>query len=140
MSERSVLWPMALTICLSVVIAVLTLSPPLQDDGLPPGADKFYHGVAFLALAVPLASARPRWVAALFVLLTAYGAAIEVAQPFVGRSRELVDLVADIIGIACGILLGLLAGRVIPRPFGVRRAGVVPGNHPTDPADTPGPK
>lgn len=127
MSERSVVWPLALTICLAVVIAVLTMAPPPEDDGLPPGPDKLYHAVAFLALSVPLASARPRWSVGLFVLLSGYGAAIEAIQPFVGRSRELGDLVADTIGVACGILLGLLVGRMLPRPFGVRQLRARPG-------------
>ena len=37
-----------------------------------------------------------------------FGAAIELVQPFVGRSAELVDFVADIVGVACGLALGLI--------------------------------
>lgn len=104
-------WSILLTSVLGLVIAILTLMPPIQTD-MPAGPDKLYHFVAFVALAVPLATVRPRWSVALFVLLTAYGAAIEILQPYVGRSRELADLIADMAGIACGIVLGVLVRRL----------------------------
>ena len=86
-------WAMLLTIALAVVIAALTLTPPMPVE-MPVGSDKSHHFIAFVALALPLATIRPRWSAVLFVVFSAYGAAIEVIQPFVGRSRELADLAA----------------------------------------------
>lgn len=97
----------------ALVIAILTLMPPPETDA-PPGPDKLYHLVAFLFLALPLAIIRPRWNLWLFVLFTAFGAAIEVIQPYVGRSRELADLVADMAGIAVAMVAGFAIRRVVP--------------------------
>ena len=35
-----------------------------------------------------------------------FGAAIEIVQPFVGRSAEVGDFVADVVGAACGLASG----------------------------------
>lgn len=104
-------WAILATIALATAIAVLTLMPPTQVD-MPSGSDKPAHFIAFLALALPLAVVRPRWSGVLFVVFTAFGAAIEIVQPYVGRSREWADLIADAVGIACGLLLGLMASRM----------------------------
>ncbi|MEO7587147.1 MAG: VanZ family protein [Arachnia sp.] len=103
-----------ITIALAAVIAVLTLMPPNQVE-VPSGSDKTYHFLAFAALALPLAAVRPRWSVALFLLYSAFGGAIEIIQPFVGRSRELADLVADMAGIAIGMALGFLAHLLFQR-------------------------
>ncbi len=94
----------------ALVIAALTLMPPPETD-LPPGPDKLYHLAAFVFLALPLAIIRPRWNLWMFVLFTAFGAAIEIVQPYVGRSRELADLLADMAGIAIGMVAGLVIRR-----------------------------
>ncbi len=36
-----------------------------------------------------------------------FGGAIELIQPYVGREGEWADFVADVIGIGCGVVLGL---------------------------------
>jgi len=48
------------------------------------------------------------------VALTAvlYGAAIEVIQPIVGRSGDLADFIADVLGIGLGAILGLMMNSV----------------------------
>lgn len=76
--------------------------------------DKLNHFLAFLVLA---GLAHTGWPKAkpllLFVLLTLFGALIEVAQYAmnVGRSAELLDLVADMVGILVGLVLARLALR-----------------------------
>lgn len=112
--RRATRGAIVLTVVLAVVIALLTLTPPIQTD-MPAGSDKSYHLIAFVALTVPLATVRPRWGAALFVLFSAYGALIEILQPVVGRSRELADLIADVVGVALGLVLGLLVRRLLRR-------------------------
>ena len=101
------------TVAVAVVIGVLTLSPPSGLE-MPAGSDKFSHLLAFAALVLPLAVVRPRWNVALFLLSTAYGASIELIQPYVGRSREMADFFADVIGILGGMLVGLLVRRLFP--------------------------
>lgn len=121
-------WATVLTVGLAALIAFLTLRPPIET-GMPAGSDKIYHFVAFAALSFPLAVVRPRWSTFLLVLFTAYGAAIEIIQPYVGRSGEWADLLADVTGIAGGIAAGFLI-----RHLGLRKrdghlaAGDAPGD------------
>lgn len=118
--QRATRWSVLLTVVLAVVIALLTLTPPVQT-GMPDGSDKAYHFLAFAALALPLAVVRPRWSGWLFVLHAAFGAAIEIIQPYVGRSRELADLFSDMAGIAFGIVVGIVVHLLIRRSRHHRR-------------------
>ena len=104
----------AATMVLAAIIAVLTLAP--MPSGGPAGSDKLYHVLAFACLAFPLPLVRPRL--ALWVVLgvIAYGAAIEVIQPFFGRQAEWVDLVADAIGAVVGAVTGTALSRYILTP------------------------
>lgn len=104
------------TAVLGAVIGVLTLTPPTGLE-MPAGSDKLSHLLAFAALAIPLSIVKPRWNVALFAACLAYGAAIELVQPYVGRSREWADLVADMLGITGGLLIALLIRRNVPRLF-----------------------
>lgn len=106
----------ALTALLAVIIAVLTLMP-MPQGGLP-GSDKFYHVVAFAALAVPLTIAVRGLAVWVFIGVTAYGGAIELIQPTFHRMGDWADLRADAIGAALGILVGAAVGRFL---FGPRR-------------------
>lgn len=104
----------AVTLVLAAIITVLTLMP--MPQGGPPGSDKFYHVVAFAALALPLsiaASGRAVWV---FLGATAYGGAIELIQPAFHRMGEWADLRADAIGVMLGVLVGVAIGRTLFRP------------------------
>lgn len=100
----------ALSLVLAVVICLLTLTP-ISVQGAP-GSDKLYHLLAFGALAFPLAFGSPRnavWVA---ILAIGYGALIEVIQPYVGRSAEWGDLLADAIGACLGAFAGWSVARL----------------------------
>lgn len=114
--ERATRWAVLVTIGLAALIAALTLLSPLESAPSV-GSDKSHHFVAFVALALPLATIRPRWSPALFAIFVLYGAVIEVVQPYVGRSRELGDLVADTAGVAVGITIGWAAGSMLRRRF-----------------------
>ena len=96
------------TIVLAAVITYLTLTPPRPEtsDGLL--SDKVYHVITFAALTFPGALL---YVSSLIWLIPAtlvFGAALELVQPFVGRSAEMADLVADAVGVASGLALGLI--------------------------------
>lgn len=116
-------WAVLLTIALGAVIAILTLTPPSQLD-MPAGSDKSYHFLAFVALALPLGAVRPRWGTVVFVVLSAYGAAIEFIQPYVGRSREFADLLADMAGIGGGLVAGWVIHRLVQEVRGGRHQRV----------------
>lgn len=96
-----------LTVLIALGIGAVTLAPPA---GLPsvPGSDKMHHVLAFALLALPAALLSPRMLWAVVPLAAAFGAGIEVVQPFVGRSAELADWMADMAGLATGTCAGLL--------------------------------
>ena len=106
-SQRHTLALLATTI-LAAVIAYLTLTPPRPEalDGLL--SDKAYHAIAFAALIFPGALLHLRSLIWLIPAAFVFGAAIELVQPLVGRSAEVADFVADIVGMACGLALGLI--------------------------------
>lgn len=112
------------TLAIAVLIAVLTLTP---TPHMPRGDfhwDKLAHLVAFLVLVLPTAALWPRVAAWVGVLAVLYGGAIEVIQPFTGRSAEFADLLADGIGVALGFILGTTLRRV----YMARRAGGADGH------------
>ena len=98
----------AVTFAIMIAIALGTLMPAPQLPELP-GNDKAIHLLAFVLLTLPL-SLRP-WVKGwkLGLGCLAFGAAIEIIQPFVNRSGEWLDLGAD----AAGIVLGLAIGQIL---------------------------
>jgi VanZ family protein len=107
--ERPIAAALAVTLALAAVIAYLTLAP-IHETGVP-GSDKSHHFLAFAALAFPLSFSRPRlapWVA---FAAAAYGGAIEIIQPLVGRSGEVLDFMAD----AMGAFIGGAAGAGLRR-------------------------
>jgi VanZ family protein len=103
--------PRFLTLALALIIAILTLMP------MPPGPvgiswlDKLSHFLAFGALAVPLSWRYPAQWRAVALAVIAYGGAIEIVQPHVGRSAEWADLLADALGAFAGAWLAARRGR-----------------------------
>lgn len=103
-----------LTALLAFVIGVLTLVPLNVPDAMP-GSDKHHHLIAFAALALPPAALAPRLLWGLLPALAFYGVLIEVLQPFVGRSGDRLDALADGMGLIVGTALGLLLHRPVLR-------------------------
>lgn len=104
-----------LTVLIALGIANGTLTPP-GDSPPPPIPDKFLHLTAFAALVLPLSWVRFRTVVWLVPAALAFGAAIELVQPAMGRSAEWADLAADAAGIAIGLVPGWLRHRRRCRP------------------------
>lgn len=108
-----------ITALLAFVIAYMTLTPIQMRDGVL-GNDKLYHLVAFGALALPVATLFAPAMVWVIPLCLAYGGAIELIQPSVGRSAEFADFIADTAGVFVGAALGyfvlrpLLGLRVTP--------------------------
>lgn len=103
-----------LTALLAFVIGVLTLLP-LSVPNPVPGNDKQHHLIAFAALALPTAALVPRLLWGLLPMLALYGVLIEVLQPFVGRSGDRMDALADGLGLIVGSVFGLLLYRPLQR-------------------------
>lgn len=107
-------------VVMTLAIAFGTLMP----DGVQPpvpGGDKTHHLLGFAALTLPVVALQPRWMLPVLLFAIAYGGMIELVQPFVGRSRELADWLADMAGAGLGSALGLLAAR-LERTFRRRSA------------------
>lgn len=94
-----------LAIVLAIIVGIATLMP---GERLPsvPGSDLLHHFVAFGALAFPLALARPQSIFWIILLVSAYGALIELVQPYFGREGDLRDIAANTIGASLGAILG----------------------------------
>ncbi len=96
-------------------LLLLLLGPALAIEAQRPGADKVGHVGAFAIMfgAVAILFDRlPPWGVALLTI--AVGAATEVAQGYVGRDPDPLDMVANIIGIGIG-LAGVLTAQAACR-------------------------
>ena len=103
------------TFTLGLTISWLTLTPQNlpKVDTLP--VDKLAHVAAFTALILPSAILRPRFLWWIFPLAALFGFSIELIQPYVGRSQEWMDVVADCVGLLVGTGLGLVIRRFLKR-------------------------
>ena len=100
-------WRLAGVAVLVIVLAA-TLAPKMpdvHDAGLH--TDKWMHAITFTLLTVWFAgqySRRSYW--RIVVGMLVFGALVEICQRIVGyRSAEVMDLVADAIGILAGVLI-----------------------------------
>jgi VanZ family protein len=84
-----------------------------------PGSDKTQHAITFGVLMLLASAAYPRArSSALAVSLSALGAAIELVQPFFGRSDDVRDWLADTLGIGVALLIVLAVRALRPQPRG----------------------
>lgn len=93
----------SITIFLLTAIAILSLWPAEQLPQVP-GSDKTHHFISYGALIFPIALRKPKhwlWVALGFA---AFSGAIELIQPYVNRYGEWLDMLANVTGLACGIM------------------------------------
>nr|WP_321401269.1 VanZ family protein [uncultured Desulfobacter sp.] len=102
----------ALTLLILTAITTLSLLPVAV---LPPapGTDKTHHFIAYAMLMLPAALRRPaNWIL-LGVFFILYSGAIELIQPFVNRYGEWMDLLANSVGILCGVIIAWLINSII---------------------------
>ena len=96
-----------LTLIVTAVLTVAMLWPINQPPPGPDGSDKIVYLIAFAALAFPLARTGRFGLIPVFVGASAFGGLIELIQPSFGRSADMQDWIADIVGVALGIMLAL---------------------------------
>jgi VanZ family protein len=94
------------------VLFALTHMPPEQLSRAPRLWDKGVHCVAYFLLASLLGASlmltfpRRRWIPVwVLVIGMVYAAVDELLQPFVRRDAELLDWVADALGVWCGVFV-----------------------------------
>lgn len=108
-------WPLA-TAGILTIVTVMSLLPverlPLAEVLI---FDKLDHSVAYAAVALPVAVARPRRWWLVVTALLVWSAGIEVVQPAFGRYREALDLAANGVGFLLAIVVSEAARRMLPR-------------------------
>ena len=107
-----------------VGVTYYSLTP--SAPGSPFGTDKMWHGLAYSALAFLMvmslrdAPAQIGRVLILAVVVIAYGAAIEALQRYTGRSFDVADMLANVVGVVLGAGCGFVVRTVLERPRGAR--------------------
>ena len=79
---------------------------PIEASGGLRGGDKVVHFLAFAILAFPIACTGRLRMIILFFACSIYGGVIELLQPSFGRGTEVLDWIADMLGVAFGIFIG----------------------------------
>ena len=110
-------WQLLLFVLIGVVCYLaLTPAPP---KNLSLGWDKANHAAAFAALTLSACFGFPgsrRGVGTMLIALLAFGGLIEILQAYVpGRDSDWADLLADAVGILCGVVPALYALRLTRR-------------------------
>lgn len=100
---------------LAAIIAVLTLVPQALPSSASGRIDKLYHFIAFAGLVLPVAALWPRGLVWMIPAALLFGTGIEIIQPFVNRSRELADFMANGAGILAGSAFGFVLHRLRSR-------------------------
>lgn len=95
-------------------ITVLSLFPA---DELPKiqGNDKLHHFIAYCSVILPVAIARRRLALWLSPVIIVYSGFIELIQPYSNRYAEWADLAANGLGVATGLIIGLVIGPTVMR-------------------------
>jgi VanZ family protein len=104
-----------LTLIVTAVLTVAMLWPINQPPPAHGGTDKLVHLLGFAALTFPLACTGRFGLVPVFVGASAFGGLIELIQPSFGRSAEMQDWIADIVGVTLGIGLALFYRRLRKR-------------------------
>ena len=96
----------------AVATMVVMLLPP-GTAPQPGGGDKLHHLLVFAVLAALATPAFPGRAGVVVVCVAAYGGALELVQPLMGRHGELGDAIADATGAVLGAGVALLLMHVV---------------------------
>ena len=96
-----------------IVLFVGTHIPPEQAEALAPANDKWMHYAAYTLLTVLVLTGweltvgvlQPKHYFAVWLAGVLYGVFDEVSQTPVGRICDMNDLIADVLGVVCGLLV-----------------------------------
>ena len=104
------------------LVAFLGTHMPMPPGVIPRGGDKVLHFLGYSILGALLMGLRAslgefRWpsVFGRAGFLACYGAFDEITQKFVGRSADVADWCADVLGACCGLMAIVLLMRVSSR-------------------------
>jgi hypothetical protein len=103
-----------ITLIVTLTLTVAMLWPLEAPPPAPDGSDKVVHLIAFAALSFPLARTGRFGLIPVFVAASVFGGLIELIQPSFNRSADMNDWIADIIGVAIGIVCGVIYRNLRP--------------------------
>ncbi len=86
---------------------------PPEQTHIIPGSDKTHHVIAYSLLMLPTALRGVKYWWLMALAFIGFSGVIELIQPFVYRSAEWLDLLANSCGVAVGALLGALLNKII---------------------------
>ena len=92
------------TLIILVAITLLSLSP-LEELPAVPGSDKTHHLIAYALLMLPVALRKPDYWILYGLFFIAYGGVIELLQLYVNRHGEWMDMLANVAGVVCGLII-----------------------------------
>ena len=92
------------TFFILTLIIILSLRP-LASLPPVPGTDKTHHFIAYAALMLPTAIRKPKNWLLITLLFAICGGGIELVQPYVNRYGEVKDMVANVAGLGCGLIV-----------------------------------
>ncbi|TMV06467.1 VanZ family protein [Ruegeria sediminis] len=101
-----------MTLLLMLVITVASLMPK-GSAGDPGSADKQMHVIAYALAVLPAAVGASGPVVGLAAGIVAWGIAIELIQPLVGRSMNIADIAANTSGVLAGLLFAFVLRRLL---------------------------
>ncbi|NJK56577.1 MAG: VanZ family protein [Pleurocapsa sp. SU_5_0] len=99
------------TLFILTLITIFSLRP-LATLPPVPGTDKIHHFIAYATLMLPTALRKPKYWLVIVLLFIACSGLIELIQPYVNRYCDLKDLLANIAGLACGLIIAEILKRL----------------------------
>jgi VanZ family protein len=92
------------------LITLLSLTP-LPHLPTAPGSDKVHHLLSYGVLFFPVALAKPKQWRLIGLFFFIWSGVIELVQPYVNRYGELLDMLANGVGLLCGFFIAQLANK-----------------------------
>ena len=102
-----------ITLFVLTAITVLSLTP-LESLPPAPGSDKTHHFIAYATLMFPTAMRKPKHLPLITLFFIGWSGIIELLQPYINRYGEFKDLLANIGGLGCGLLLVWIMQKMFP--------------------------
>ena len=93
------------TLLVSLAICAGTLTSFSNADSFL-GDDKLHHVIAFTCFVLPMILVSPKYWRAMITFSLIFGGVIELAQPYVNKTGEPMDLLANSVGAIIGIVMG----------------------------------
>ena len=102
-----------ITIILLLIIVFLSLYPLPQLPQMGEGADKVYHFIAYLFVAMPIGYVYPKHFFLYLLFMVSLSGIIELIQPYVNRHGEWLDFLANTLGVFSGFAIGKISSLLI---------------------------